>query len=110
MIIEIRRHGDWNRNTGELTLESKKEAKRLSRNGKYKRVFSAESLRCQETAEFISGKKPITSSAFNDILPGENIRRRIQSIMTLVTCSVNSISAPDEVDLSAPFFVFLLEI
>ncbi len=97
MIIEIRRHGDWNRNTGELTLESKKEAKRLSRDGKYKRVFSAESFRCQESAEFTSGKKPITSSAFNDILPGENIRKRIRSIMILATSSISSISAPDEV-------------
>lgn len=97
MIIEIRRHGDWNRNTGESTLNSKKEAKRLSRNGKYKTVFSAESLRCQESAEFISGKKPITSSAFNDILLGENIRKRIQSIMILATSSISSINAPEEV-------------
>ena len=97
MIIEIRRHGDWNKNTGELTLESKKEAKRLSKDRKYKRVFSAESLRCQEAAEFISGKKPITSSAFNDILPWENIRKRIQSIMILATSSISSINAPDEV-------------
>lgn len=97
MIIKIRRHGDWDRNTGELTLKSKKEAKRLSRDGKYKTVFSAEPLRCQESAEFISGKRPIVSTAFDDIKPGGDIRKRIQSIMILVISSISSINAPDEV-------------
>ncbi len=97
MIIEIRRHGDWSRDTGELTLESKKEAKRLSRNGKYKTVFSAEPLRCEESAEFISGKKPITSTAFDDIKPWEDIRKRTQSIMILATSSISFINASDKV-------------
>ena len=96
MIIEIRRHGDWDKNTGELTLKSKKEAKRLSRDGKNTTAFSAAPFRCQKSAEFISGKRPVISSAFNDILPGENIRKRIQNII-LVISSINSINASDKV-------------
>ncbi len=96
MIIELRRHGKYDEKTGELTPESKEEAKHLSENKKYKIVFSAAPFRCQETAEFVGKKKPIVSGAFNDLKPGEDIRKRTQGIV-LVLNSISSINASDEI-------------
>lgn len=87
MIIKLRRHGPWNKETGELTPEGKEEAKRLSMNKKFKAVFSAKPDRCQESSQIISGKKPIVSTVFNDIKPKENIARRIQDMVLFISSS-----------------------
>ena len=84
MIIEIRRHGKYNRKTGGLTLESKKEAGRISRANRYDEVFSAKLLRCIQTAGILGKQMVITGEEFDDIEPGENIEERIEQMFRVV--------------------------
>ncbi len=81
MIIEIRRHGDWDRNTGELTLKSKREAGRMSERNKYDKVFSTLPLRCLQTAEILGKQKPILiEGGFDGIKQRKDIRERINKM------------------------------
>ena len=65
MKICFRRHGDWDRDTGDLTPQAKKLAWRKV--GNYDFVFSSPIWRCIETARLLSGKAIInTSEVFTD--------------------------------------------
>ena len=85
MIIEIRRHGEYDRQTKKLTLKSKTEAMRISSGTNYDEVFSAQPLRCVETAEiFGCSNHPVTRKEFDDIKSGEDIKERIEKIIQIM--------------------------
>lgn len=84
MIIEIRRHGEYERQTGGLTFKSEKEAKRISETNKYDEVFSAEPYRCIQTAEILGKRMVIAEEGFNDIKPGEDIEERIKQMFQVI--------------------------
>lgn len=84
MIIEIRRHGEYDRQTGRLTLKSKTEAMRISSGTNYE-VFSAQPSRCVQTAEIFSYPNyPVTREEFDDIKSGEDIKERIDQMFQIV--------------------------
>ena len=81
MIIEIRRHGDWDRKTGGLTSKSKKEAERISESNTYDKVFSTLPLRCLQTAEILGKQEPIIiGREFDDIKQREDVGERINKM------------------------------
>jgi len=82
VIIEIRRHGEYCRKTGGLTLKAKTRALELS--GKYDRVFSAQPNRCVETAITLSGKGATIAKEFNDIQLGEYMKERVVQMLKIV--------------------------
>jgi len=85
MIIEIRRHGEYDRQTEKLTLKSKTEAMRISSGTNYDKVFSAQLSRCVQTAEIFSyPDHPVTKEEFNDIKSGEDIKERIDKMFQIV--------------------------
>lgn len=85
MIIEIRRHGKYDKKTGSLILESKKEAVRISKANRYDEVFSAQPLRCIQTAEILGKRIVITGEEFNDVKPGEDIEERIKQMFQVIS-------------------------
>lgn len=88
MIIELRRHGKYDKGTGELTPESKEEAERISESNKYDKAFSTLPVRCLQTAKILGKQEPIyliTGGEFDDIKQrkhvGEYINKMFQSII-----------------------------
>jgi len=76
MEISFRRHGDWNRGTGDLTPETKILASKKAEN--YDRVFSSPVWRCIETASYLSKNRGNvqTYEIFTDLRPTEDPQDR----------------------------------